>query len=161
MTEQNKFFEGYKPQFQFRTEENKQQVRDWQKVVDDIRLWMESKHFINLPHPEQTLRGEPLADILLYWLQQYEVEKERAYKLEQTLIQTTASLVNEEAREKKLREARPIDEWHEDYGDVLWWTFPIEESPYCGTPLDSDWPDYHTHWTPIVVPDSVLGEEEA
>jgi hypothetical protein len=48
--------------------------------------------------------------------------------------------------------ARPIDEWHEDYGDALWWTFPILESPYCGSPLDSAWPDYHTHWTPLVIP---------
>ncbi|NQX57525.1 hypothetical protein [Paenibacillus qinlingensis] len=37
-----------------------------------------------------------------------------------------------------------IDEWHEDKGDVLWWSFPIQEPPYCGSPLDSDWPDYHT-----------------
>lgn len=48
---------------------------------------------------------------------------------------------------------RPIDEWHEDKGDVLWWSFPIEEPPYCGTPLDADWPDYHTHWTPLVIPE--------
>lgn len=47
----------------------------------------------------------------------------------------------------------PIDEWHEDNGAVLWWAFPIEEPPYCGTPLDSDWPNYHTHWTPIIVPE--------
>ncbi|MEC0169745.1 hypothetical protein [Paenibacillus graminis] len=48
--------------------------------------------------------------------------------------------------------ARSIDDWHEDYGDVLWWTFPIQEPPYCGSPLDSNWPDYHTHWTPLVIP---------
>lgn len=48
--------------------------------------------------------------------------------------------------------AQPRDEWHEDYGDVLWWTFPVEEPPYCGSPLDTDWPDYHTHWTPLVIP---------
>lgn len=48
--------------------------------------------------------------------------------------------------------ARPIDEWNEDLGDVLWWTFPVNEPPYCGSPLDMDWPDYHTHWTPIVIP---------
>ncbi|WP_052087965.1 hypothetical protein [Paenibacillus wynnii] len=53
---------------------------------------------------------------------------------------------------KQLETARPIDEWHEDFGDVLWWTFPIEEPPYCGTPLDEDWPEYHKHWTPIVIP---------
>ncbi|GGF73107.1 hypothetical protein GCM10010912_17880 [Paenibacillus albidus] len=50
--------------------------------------------------------------------------------------------------------ARPIDEWHEDYGDVLWWEFPVCEPPYCGTPIDVDWPGYHTHWTPIVIPES-------
>jgi hypothetical protein len=58
-----------------------------------------------------------------------------------------------EAQVRQLKTARPIDEWHEDYGDVLWWTFPIEEAPYCGNPLDSAWPGYHTHWTPIVVPE--------
>lgn len=45
--------------------------------------------------------------------------------------------------------ARPLEEWHEDYGDVLWWTFPIAEPPYVGSPLCSDWPGYHTHWTPL------------
>ena len=53
---------------------------------------------------------------------------------------------------------RPLEEWHEDYGDVLWWKFPVEEPPYCGTPLDASWIDYHTHWTPLIYP--VLGEEE-
>lgn len=32
--------------------------------------------------------------------------------------------------------AKPFDAWFEDHGDVLWWRFPIEEPPYCGTPLD-------------------------
>ena len=45
--------------------------------------------------------------------------------------------------------ARPLEEWGEDYGDVLWWQFPIEEPPYVGSPLCSDWPGYHTHWTPL------------
>lgn len=49
-------------------------------------------------------------------------------------------------------EARPLKEWHEDIGDVLWWKFPIEEPPYVGSPLDLNWPSYHTHWTPIVIP---------
>jgi len=66
--------------------------------------------------------------------------------------------------------ARPLDEWTEADGDVLWWTFPIEEAPYLGSPIclghtveihtqDSlrpriaarcqigGWPGYHTHWT--------------
>lgn len=45
-----------------------------------------------------------------------------------------------------------LEDWHEDYGDALWWTLPIEEPPYCGNPLCSDWPGYHTHWTRIVEP---------
>ena len=69
---------------------------------------------------------------------------------------------------------RPLDEWHEDYGSVLWWKFPIEEPPYVGTPNDlgqtvevsiraygvdevmrtnvGAWPGYHTHWTRIPLP---------
>ena len=31
---------------------------------------------------------------------------------------------------------RPYAEWHEDHGSVLWWTFPVEEPPYVGSPLD-------------------------
>lgn len=54
--------------------------------------------------------------------------------------------------------ARPIDEWGEDYGDVIWWKFPIEEPPYIGSPLCEDWTGYHTHWTPIVCPEPPKGE---
>ena len=54
--------------------------------------------------------------------------------------------------------ARPLEEWHEDYGDVLWWKFPIEEPPYVGSPLDEKFPAYHTHWTPIVIPQPPKGE---
>jgi len=32
--------------------------------------------------------------------------------------------------------ARPISEYEENMGDVLWWKFPIEEAPYVGSPLD-------------------------
>jgi hypothetical protein len=70
--------------------------------------------------------------------------------------------------------ARPISEYHEDMGPVLWWTFPLSEPPYCGMPNDAGhtveiavrafgvdkmmrvlvggWPGYHTHWTPIELP---------
>ena len=70
---------------------------------------------------------------------------------------------------------RPLDDWHEGMGDVLWWRFPITEPPYVGSPLDlgyeveivatiatghqhanrfyvDGWPGYHTHWTPIPKP---------
>ncbi|MEN1942691.1 hypothetical protein WCE55_02365 [Luteimonas sp. MJ293] len=44
--------------------------------------------------------------------------------------------------------ARPLDDWHEDDGPVVWWKLPVDEPAWIGTPLDSDWPEYHTHWTP-------------
>jgi hypothetical protein len=31
---------------------------------------------------------------------------------------------------------RPIAEYDEDMGTVLWWKFPIEEPPYVGSPND-------------------------
>lgn len=57
--------------------------------------------------------------------------------------------------------ARPLSEYHEDMGPVLWWTFPIQEPPYVGSPTWDDWPlridsdedlPYCTHWTPISIP---------
>ena len=53
--------------------------------------------------------------------------------------------------------ARPIEEWNEDFGDVLWWKFPIEEPPYVGSPLDEKWNGYHTHWTFIPIPRPLKG----
>lgn len=43
--------------------------------------------------------------------------------------------------------AIPGEQYHEDDGPALWWRFPILEPPYSGTPNDSDWPGYHTHYT--------------
>lgn len=74
-----------------------------------------------------------------------------------------------------LKRPRPIAEYHEDMGPVLWWKFPIEEPPYVGAPnhlgftveaelvlrkhrkqqtrgirmMVGGWPGYHTHWTPL------------
>jgi hypothetical protein len=45
--------------------------------------------------------------------------------------------------------ATPGEDYHEDLGPVLWWRFPVEEPPWCGSPNDSDWPGYHTHFTPL------------
>lgn len=53
---------------------------------------------------------------------------------------------------EEANEPKPIEEWGEDYGDCLWWSFPIVEPPYCGTPLDSDFPEYVTHFTQITLP---------
>lgn len=63
-----------------------------------------------------------------------------------------------EAAEKVGVIARPAEEYHEDYGSVLWWKFPIEEPPVVGTQDSYDRygdpivKEYHTHWSPIPIP---------
>ena len=52
-------------------------------------------------------------------------------------------------------EARLAEHWNEDMGDVLWWNLPVEEPPYCGTPLDEDFPKYKTHFTTIDMPNEI------
>jgi hypothetical protein len=50
---------------------------------------------------------------------------------------------------------RPLSEWTDDDGDVLWWRFVdgnCGEPPWVGSPLSDDWMrgidnDYYTHWT--------------
>lgn len=52
-------------------------------------------------------------------------------------------------------EARLAEHWNEDMGDVLWWNFPVEEPPYCGTPLDEHFPKYKTHFSMIDMPNEI------
>lgn len=48
---------------------------------------------------------------------------------------------------------KPIEDYHEDDGAVLWWKLPVVEPPYVGFPDDSDWiEDYYTHWTRLILP---------
>jgi len=40
-------------------------------------------------------------------------------------------------------------EWHEDFGDCIFFHFPSFEEPpevYCGSPLNSDWDEKFTHF---------------
>lgn len=51
--------------------------------------------------------------------------------------------------------ARPLIEWHEGVGEVLWWRFPVREAPYVGSPLCDDWTEnYYTHFTRFEIPDA-------
>jgi hypothetical protein len=54
----------------------------------------------------------------------------------------------------RVRTPRPLDDWHEDHGNALWWTLTVCEPPYCGTPLDTDWPfdDADPVWTELPLP---------
>ncbi|TDB27360.1 hypothetical protein ATCM_06640 [Stenotrophomonas sp. ATCM1_4] len=61
---------------------------------------------------------------------------------------------NRRAALRAAPEARPLDECHEDHGPGVWWAWDSERSAWMGEPAwigapgDSDWPGYHTHWTP-------------
>lgn len=54
--------------------------------------------------------------------------------------------------------AFPADDWCEEDGDCLWWSFPIEEPPYLGSPISFDRygnptvPDWCTHFTRVYTP---------
>lgn len=50
--------------------------------------------------------------------------------------------------EKDRINPRPLAEWNEEIGFVTWWILPVCEPAWIGSPNCSDWPGYHTHWTP-------------
>jgi hypothetical protein len=69
-------------------------------------------------------------------------------------IQREVPRLLDQLRELEQRHPAPVpvaipgEEYHEDMGAVTWWRFPVDEPPWVGTPNDSDWPGYHTHFTP-------------
>jgi hypothetical protein len=86
---------------------------------------------------------------ILAWIEQLEEENE---KLKECVNNSANDVLNVGDEMEQVRQAKPIDEWHEDMGNCLWWSFPIEEPPYSGSPLDNDFPNYVTHFTKIIVP---------
>lgn len=63
-------------------------------------------------------------------------------------LESAATIIHHNIEAKSI--ARPLDDWHEDIGPVLWWFFPVSEAPWVGTPNDDDFlHDYYTHWTPL------------
>ena len=51
----------------------------------------------------------------------------------------------------------PLASWHEDDGPAMWWSLPIQETPYVGSPTDDDFPDFVTHWSKLLVPNEPDG----
>lgn len=45
---------------------------------------------------------------------------------------------------------RPIDEYNEKLGPVLWWDISVDEAPFYGTPKDNGWKEQYTHWSLFV-----------
>lgn len=82
--------------------------------------------------------------------------KLRAAEAELATLRTSAERMEAEHAEETARltaveTPRPISEWHEDMGFALWWILPVCEPPYSGSPGCDDWPEYHTHFTPLPV----------
>jgi hypothetical protein len=45
---------------------------------------------------------------------------------------------------------RPVEDWHEDDGDALFFKLDAGESPKVTSPITSNWDDnYFTHWMPL------------
>lgn len=131
-------------------EEAKQQNARWKEAVNALMMG-------DTEEQQKVILQNMTIEILKKEFSQANEDRSNLADERHELIEEVDALKNKfyEAQQTiaRQREARTIDEWHEDFGDVLWWTFPIEEPPYCGSPLDMDWPDYLTHWTPIVIPE--------
>ncbi len=54
--------------------------------------------------------------------------------------EASASILTLVEERDRLTTPRPFEQWYEDHGNVLWHLMPICEPPFCGTPLDSNWP---------------------
>lgn len=134
MTKQDKFFEGYKPDFL--SEYGEKQVREWQEDMKRVENFKYLQTLVNgirpIFHGELSSPPEPVEYALEYWLQQYKelewnndnllsrvheaestaaAEKERADQ-EKRNHKTVRSMLNNEQvahsitkdREKKLRD---------------------------------------------------------
>jgi len=64
---------------------------------------------------------------------------------------TITDALSELAQRRAEQTWQQIDKWHEDIGPCFWAKFPVDEPYYAGSPLDTDWPDYHTHFIPMSV----------
>lgn len=87
---------------------------------------------------------------LYYWEAIDRVAAER-----DSLATKLSTLEQENGRMRAVCVPKLLDEWHEDHGSVLWWLLPVQEPPYCGTPLDDDWPfedDERPVWTVLQLP---------
>lgn len=62
-----------------------------------------------------------------------------------------ALLATPPAQQAGERALRTLDEWHEDEGPALWWNLESGEPPYCGTPLDEEFPynGWFVAWCPL------------
>lgn len=130
--------------------------------LSDLLRWIYQKtrnRFLHWPASFDTLRqAQAFLDILLPYAREKwpEIGDLRITvsfdhgSLVLTLSDPGILLINTQSNDHPI--ARDRADWSDDDGPVLWWLWPIREPPYVGTPDDDDFPDYVTHWTPLVCP---------
>jgi len=96
--------------------------------------------------PQGALTAERRAEMRrrsTFWIQEAADERDHVQVNDRELLALLDALDAAEAERDRLAardSLRPGRDWHEDIGNVLWTRLPIVEPPYCGTPLDEDWP---------------------
>jgi len=163
------------------------EIPDWMFESSDDRIIM-----LGWDHGIRTTSAEALAEIerlrerVTDLLSSNNAFEQRARDARALAKKNNDALTEIEPRWRDLESAmdtltrpRPISEYHEDMGDVLWWKLPITEPPYVGSPNDvgfqvevhvrlygdhesgaptsadskdhfvGGWPGYHTHFTPL------------
>jgi hypothetical protein len=99
------------------------------------------------PQPAQTAQSEAVAEMIV----RKKDVKLIAWSKAANLPEGKYKLHIAAAQPAQTERALTMDEYHEDYGNVVWWTWEdgewLGEPAWIGTPNDSDWPGYHTHWT--------------
>lgn len=87
------------------------------------------------------------------YIQELKDERDQYKQDYQRLLKTAEEIAMENQTLKEPNRLMLDTEWHEDDGIVIWWKLPINEPPYVGTPLDSDFEEgYYTHFTRLVEP---------
>jgi hypothetical protein len=112
-----------------------------------------------------TIKAEHVIETMEYMQAELDRRKQELKKMRDQMLSnmdvSIKAISTQAERIRQFEEANvpePIDDWHEDMGDCLWWKFPIEEPPYCGSPLDCNFPDYVTHFTRFLCPKEVEAE---
>lgn len=126
-------------------------------MLDDDEWWAVDDAKIEVEVKAEAVSQEAIDTVKLQlrdWMkgQVTMPDPEYAMQLMFRLLEDHDTCQRQAAAYKELMTVRPELDWCEEMGNVLWWKFPIQEPPYCGTPLDDDWPEDHTDWTPLPCP---------
>lgn len=70
-----------------------------------------------------------------------------------TTLEETAARLNAELNSTRM--ARPLSEWKQEQGPVLWIKRPFDGRMWFGSPLDQGYPGAYAYWLPVPKADSI------